>query len=506
LINSTGKDRPTTGGEGQISPLTQRTTSEISVVFPLVVVYCISLIVLLGIYPVFSILSHVSNDFGEGWSAYWTRNVQTGAPLYSASRVFTANNYPPLSFYLNAFVGDIVGDNIVAGRIVALASMVGVAGLIARIVSVLGGPARWALLSAAIFLLYNLVYLRQMVAIDNPQWLGELIGLTSVLPLIGRPPSELRPRQIIGAAGLMVAAGLVKHNQFALPIAISTWLLLWNRRAFAVWCLAGLTFIAVACLVLFEAYGTAVFVEILHYKRTISLPTFRSGLSKTGSFATLIGVALLSLRWQRKDARVLLLLLYAAFGVLFGMLQRLGSGVYINAYDDAIIALAAVCGCLLGLGAAGLHQKPLGPWSRMAMLLVILLPIVIVTPKNIKRSIAETRDIPHQQAIWTAMIADVRGAPDPVICEMLAVCYWAGKPLEVDFFAYGQKLRTGTSASRLTTMIAARKAAVLVLDRTEDVLPSEKRLPPPLPALIEANYGVTRIASNGTATMHRLAK
>ena len=506
MIDAIGEDRSAGGDKGDSVPSLRMTANEVPVLFPIVVVYCLSAIAILSLYPVAAIFSQVSNDFGEGWNAYWTRNVQTGTMLYSTSRVFTANNYPPLSFYLNALIGSVVGDNIVAGRIVALASMVGVAGLIARIIGVLGGPLRWTLLSAAIFLLYNLIYLRQMVAIDNPQWLGEMIGLTSVLPLIGSPPSDLRPRQIIGAAGLMVAAGLVKHNQFALPIAISTWLLLCNRRAFAVWCVAGLAFVAVACLVLFEAYGAAIFVEILYYKRTVSLPTFGSGVAKTGSFAALIGVALLSLRWQRNNPRVLLLLLYAAFGIVFAIVQRLGSGVYINAYDDAVIALVAVCGCFLGLAAAGLHEKRLGPGGRMAVLLVILLPIVIVTPKHIRRSIADTRDMPHQQAVWAAMIADVRAAPDPAICELLSVCYWAGKPLEIDFFAYGQKLRTGTSASRLMGIISARKAAVLVLDRADGVSPSEKRLPPPLPALIDANYAVTRMASNGAATMHRLAR
>ncbi len=482
------------------------TANEIPLLFPGIVGFCIALIAVLSVYPLANLFSHVSNDFGEGWNAYWTSNVQAGRPLYSASRVFTANNYPPLSFYINALLGSWIGDDIVAGRIVALVSLVGVAGLIARIVGVVGAPPRWALLSAAIFLVYNVVYLRQMVAVDNPQWLGELIGLTSILPLIGRSPANLRSGNVVAAAALMVVAGLVKHNQFALPLATGAWLLMGNRRAFAIWCLSGAAFVAIACLALFEAYGSATFVEILQYKRTISPFTFETGLVKIGAFGALIAVAALSLRWQARDARASLLLLYAASGVVFGILQRLGSGVYINAYDDALIALVAVCGTFLGVAAAGGHERPLGAWGRTGLLVVLLMPILIVTPKHVRQAIADTRDLPHQRAAWAAMIADVRQAPDPVYCEFLSVCYWAGKPLEIDFFAYGQKLRTGTSPAPLAALITARKAAVMVVDEADDVPPSEKRLPPPLPALIDANYRVTRTAANGAATLHRIGR
>ena len=384
--------------------------------------------------------------------------------------------------------------------------MLGVAGLIARIVHLMGAPLRWALLSAVIFLLYNLVYLRQMVAVDNPQWLGEMIGLSCVLPLIARPASLLRLREVVLAAALMVVAGLIKHNQFALPLAITAWLLVANRRALGVWCLSGLGFVALACLILYGLYGSAIFVEILQYKRTASLSTFTSGVAKSGFFLTLVGVALVSLGWQHNDRRSLLLLFYAVAGIVFALLQRLGSGVYINAYDDAVIALVAVCGAFLGRAAAGRDGRALGRWWRSALLVAMLLPILIVTPKHVRQSIDETREIPVQEAIWAGMIADVRTAPDPVFCEMMAVCYWAGKPPAIDFFAYGQRLRTGTDPRPLERAIAARRAAVLVIDRRSGVPASDKRLPPPLPALIDANYRVTRVASNATAVMRPIIR
>lgn len=474
---------------------------EVRLLFPLLFGYCVAVIAVTAMYPIFALFTHVSNDFGEGWNAYWAKAVQSGLPLYSASRTFTANNYPPLSFYANAALGGLIGDNIFAGRLIALASMVGVAALIAWIVARLGAPRRWAGMAATLFLLYNLVYLRQMVAVDNPQWLGEMIGLASILPLISRPTPTLRNKDVIVAAAIMVSAGLVKHNQFALPLAVTLWLLLFDRRALLTWCLSGACFAGAACAVLYGLYGQAVFIEILHFQRTMSPTTFKSGLVKSGLFLPMIGVAAIPLYARRGDARLVLLLLYALFGVVFGILQRLGSGVYINAYDDALIGLVTVCGTSLGLAAAGRHRLPLGRSWRALLLVVLLAPIILVTPKHVRQSIADVRDLGRQEDIWKTMIATVRDARGPVLCELPSVCYWAGKPLVIDFFAYGQKLRLGADPAPFHDMVAKRRAAVIVVDRQVETPQADRRLPPPFPDLIDSGYRVVTQAANHVATM-----
>ena len=61
-------------------------------------------------------------DPNEGWNAYHAAAAMSGTPLYPGPRSFMIDNYPPLSFYLVGALGRLFGDNIFAGRIIALLS------------------------------------------------------------------------------------------------------------------------------------------------------------------------------------------------------------------------------------------------------------------------------------------------------------------------------------------------------------------------------------------------
>lgn len=468
--------------------------NEVPLLFPGLLVLCVALIVLTSLAPLARLFSHVSIDYGEGWNAYWSAAAMERAPLYSTAHVFASDNYPPLSFYVNGLLGTVIGDYIIAGRIVALASMLAVAVLIGCIVRILGGPKRWAFASAIVFILYNFLYFGQFVAVNNPQWLGQAIALAGVLPLLREQGNALRWRTVFLAAGAMILGGLVKHNQFALPLAVSVWLVIRDRSAFAKWCFAGSALAALACAALYLIYGPAIYAELISFKRTVDIVNFRAGLSKIGCLVPLACVGAISLRWRRADDRWMLLALYAAFGLVLGALQRLGSGVYINAHYDALIGLVILSGAFLGSAASGRIGVLQDRWARMALLLAILFPLFLVAPRHVVRSISDARDVPAQEAIWSRMIADVARAPDPALCEVLAVCYWAGKPLELDFFAYGQKLRTGTRPAALEHIIATRSARILILDRGFRRQTGYARLPAPFPALFQAHYRVVRTA------------
>src|SRR5215472_15267788 len=84
----------------------------------LVVLFCAA-----GLYRILAaVFLHVPLDPNEGWNAYRAAAAMSGAPLYPPADALFFNNYPPLSFYLVGAFGRLVGDNIVAGRIVSLAS------------------------------------------------------------------------------------------------------------------------------------------------------------------------------------------------------------------------------------------------------------------------------------------------------------------------------------------------------------------------------------------------
>ncbi len=66
---------------------------------------------------------HVPFDPNEGWNAYFAQAAAaTGSP-YPAAQSLMINNYPPLSFYLVGALARLTGDAVIAGRIVALASL-----------------------------------------------------------------------------------------------------------------------------------------------------------------------------------------------------------------------------------------------------------------------------------------------------------------------------------------------------------------------------------------------
>ena len=123
----------------------------------------------------------------------------------------------------------------------------------------------------------------------------------------------------------------------------------------------------------------------------------------------------------------------------------------------------------------------------------MLAPLIVSWPITVGE---RWRDMVHEAEVergYGAVIADVRAKPGPVLCEDLAVCFWAGKPMALDFFAYGQKLRSGTSPAALETMITTQRPAAIVLDLAHPKRPDKARLPLPLPVLMHHYYKVVRV-------------
>src|SRR5262249_46660844 len=68
----------------------------------------------------------------------------------------------------------------------------------------------------------------------------------------------------------------------------------------------------------------------------------------------------------------------------------------------------------------------------------------------------------EERAAAQSEIALLRNAKGPAICEMLSLCYWAGKPASFDVFNMGQAYATGTrSDAALVKDIAARRYGII---------------------------------------------
>ncbi len=88
----------------------------------------LGLVCLAGLWRVVAAVGlHVPLDPNEGWNAYHAAAAMSGQALYPGPQAYLVNNYPPLSYYVVGIAGLIVGDNIVAGRIVSLLALGAVA-------------------------------------------------------------------------------------------------------------------------------------------------------------------------------------------------------------------------------------------------------------------------------------------------------------------------------------------------------------------------------------------
>jgi len=72
------------------------------------------------------------------------------------------------------------------------------------------------------------------------------------------------------------------------------------------------------------------------------------------------------------------------------------------------------------------------PWMATSLLIYLNNPYIT--------TLAQILDAPK----WERLSETLARSKGPVACETLAICYWAHKPMEIDFFNYGQKLVTGS--------------------------------------------------------------
>jgi hypothetical protein len=434
-------------------------------------------------WPLAILPFHLSWDYGEGWNAYWADRAMSGAPLYTGAGSAITNNYPPLSFYIFGAAGRLMGDTIIAGRLLSLLGLGLCAGGIAAAVRRLGGTGGWALASAAAFLTYVASFSWRYVGSDDPQWLAAAFTVGALLLLVWeRGFSAVR---IAGAAALLVIGGLIKHNQLAAPIAVTLWLAIADRRGLLVWLAAGSALAAATLTLLYAGFGSLLFDQVLHHHRLFKARYLFNALSTMSGLLPEICVAVMIARraWgDRHDRRLLLMLLFATVATLLGIGERLGTGVSTNAHFDSMIGLIAVAGVALG------RSDRLDARRRPLMAAFCLLPLVSATLGTLPSTVDRFAGLADARTRWADAISLIRATPGPVACELPALCYWAGKPFTVDFYNYGQKLRTIGDPSLFGRAIARQDFQLMAVVRDGRFRVHDGRLPDAYNRLIERAY------------------
>jgi hypothetical protein len=461
--------------------------------------------------PVASLFRYIPRDYNEGWNAYWADVAWHGGRLYPPVDSSVANNYPPFSFYAVGALGNLLGNSIFAGRLVAFVSLNVIAVNIGLWLRNCGIGRSVAVFSAALFMAAFVEYAPVYLAMDDPQLLAHALILTAVT-ILWR--GDFTRRAMVIASVLMVLGGMTKHLLIPLPLAVTVWIAVYRRQQLMTWLLISLTTLAVAAVLVGVLFGPPFIHDLTSARVYSNLSAKKASIKALRALALVLVAAaptVLALKSRfisnGLQRSAFLILIYAAFGGLIGVLAAGGAGVDRNAFFDLLIAAC------LGVGATleYLRLRPAilvrGPGNPVLMAVVAIgitgtyaAQAAVRWPDN-WRLIQQT-DLREAQALEDIRAIRAVGR-DAAACETLALCYWAGSAFTVDFFNYGQKLRTSAVQVASCPNVFLRGTVLLLqLDSPRGDLPTF-RLPRSCNDLIARYYEPTRVSMYGTLMWRR---
>lgn len=437
--------------------------------------------------------------YNEGWNAFFAARAMAGEPLYPDPPALFINNYPPLSFYLVGSLGAALGDHVVAGRVVSLLSFGAVALAVAAIVHHWTASRRAAAV-AALACAGSLLALQQdtFVGANEPQLLGHAFAMAGLFLLL-RGRGAWGP--VVAAACLMAAAGWIKHNLFVLPLAVTLWLLLTDRAAFARW-LASAALLGAASLAALALIADGAVLDGLLTPRDYSLDRLlvesREALVRV---QIPLALGLLLAIFDHRCAETRLVALYGGLALVIGVLLMGGYGVTKNALFDLMIALGLAAGLAFhrarGGGGATLRRPALVGATLVALL---ALNTALAAPLYWLRALVPgyAEQIHAVERASRLDIAYLAAAREPVICEALALCYWAGKRPELDPFNARQSFLAGTlDEALLLARLARREFAVVQLTKLPSPERDDERFSRAFMAALHRHYVQARSSPNG---------
>jgi hypothetical protein len=398
----------------------------------------------LAAIPVALIPLHIPRDYNEGWNAYLSFAAITGGILYPPADALTLNNYPPLSFYFVGLFGQLAGDHILAGRIISFSSLGAIAANIFLLCRWMGCDRLLAAFGSGTFLATFCVFAPNFIAMNDPQLLGHAsITSSAVIFLTTIERHQPRTASIAVSAFLVVLGVLVKHNLVALPLAMCTWAAIYDRRSLAKFVVAVSTIGALALATLYGIWGQRLVANILYHARVISFPHFLKQFRGVFRFLlvyfviTAVGFGL-----STERRKISFVMIYVFWSAIVGFPLLAGMGVDLNVLFDLLIALAmGSVGCVLVL-------QPRDTDAHFWIGARRILTFAMILPGLVRAHNQQTIDGLYRQwhdaSAWSELAHEISKVDGRVACGSLAVCYWAGKPFEVDFFNYGQKLFKNT--------------------------------------------------------------
>lgn len=428
------------------------------------------LAVLLALYPLIRAFYDFEIDYNEGWNGYLQLRAGAGLPLYSGYPATFANNYPPLSFHLIGWLGGLIHDPVMAGRLISIAALAGVTVACGFVVRSAGGSRTDGALASVTCLLLFGCFATDYLGVNDPQLLGQALGMAGLAVWLSG--GSERPYRAALAALLLAASVLIKHNLILLPLLVA-WDALRNgsRRAgltlIVTGALAGITMFGLIAL----WNGPAFFMQLLA-SRTWQVDRaflFTSEvIERLQAPIIIVGLGLIAARRVRPGG---LALAWLAAALVLGGYFSGGAGTDINVWFDLYLALAVGA----GLVAREARARGATPMVMAALALATNAGALMHAPLGLGRfgvdaagAMAERERLFAQDR---AYLADIPGA---ALCQSHLLCLRAGKPINVDAFNTTQAMFAGRlPADTLTGMIERQHFAVVQISDLPAASPND---------------------------------
>lgn len=437
---------------GQVEPLLQRTLTPLSIVCAALMLASVPAVTRI----VLTVPLHLSLNYNEGWNAYHVMQILHGDSVYADAGGFFFNNYPPLSFYLIAGLTRVLPDPIVAGRCVSLVAFMVWTIALVRTAFVFGCRRDQALFAALLFGATTLLF-TDYVGMNDPQMLAHAVAGLGLLAIIPAPRTAGR---LLAGAIMLSAAVFIKHNLIALPVACTVWLALTDRQS-------GRRLVAIgACCAVAGATASAA-MSGLSLFRDLGQPRAYlppKAISMAMEWGARWALALVLLTFTRRrwldDSAVLFCSIYVAVAGALGLALSGGEGINSNVLFDANWAVCLSAGVVLNRRQPNEGTASGRDWTMGMVAAYLLVPVIAVSVGGRQ----EWASASYWLAPRSAEAADsARGidflahSEGRALCEDLALCFWAGKPAEVDVFNTQQNVRSGrVAADVLVRLIDAR--------------------------------------------------
>jgi hypothetical protein len=394
----------------------------------------------------------------EGWNAYNT-DAAFGR-LYPPPDGLTANNYPPLSFYLIGALARVFGDALYVGRVLSLLATLGLGVFAAAVARQLGAGRAAAALAGLWFVATMARFFDFYVGMNEPQLLAHAVMAAGFCWFLARWQAK---RAVEPAVLVMVLAGFFKHNIVVLPVVALVWLALHDRRMALRAGLVGAGTAAAGLAICAIAYGGD-FVADMLLPRTYHLDR---ALLATGRLQFVAPALIIWAIWawrERHSSAARFTALLVGVGLAAYLLQKAGAGVDENAQFDLVFAAAVGVGLAFDrLPALATRRSP--RTVRLILLGVLALRLIASTRMEFAYVLLSPdyrAQAAEHAAIARAEAARIAALPSPVACSNPVVCRMAGKPFVYDPFKIEMMRNTGAMSETAIQAALRRQGVVFV--------------------------------------------